>query len=54
MQALIIELIYTQEKRGKGMEGDPVRLVDQYYTKDGKLVFEKDSWADEQKDGNTV
>jgi len=38
----IIELIETTEKRGKGIEGDPIRLVYQLFTKEGKLVFEDD------------
>ena len=28
--------------RGKGVHGDPIRNVDQYWSKDGKLLAEKD------------
>lgn len=39
--AKIIELIYTQVERGNGKD-IPVRIVEQYWTKDGILLFEKD------------
>lgn len=41
--ARIIEVIHTNnERRGKGIVGDPIRVVDQYWKKDGTLLFEKD------------
>jgi hypothetical protein len=40
--AKIVELIYTQEVRGKGVEDNPYRAVDQWFEKDGVLVFEND------------
>lgn len=47
----IVELIYcNQLKRGKGIEDDPVRLIEQWYEKDGTLVFEKDSCLNERKE----
>lgn len=40
----IIELIYTEERRGAGVDEDPYRIVPQLYTKDGQLVAEDDLW----------
>ena len=37
-----IKLLYTQEKIGKGIDDDPIRLVDQLWTHDGKKVAEFD------------
>ena len=36
--AKIIELIYTEERKGTGKETDPIRLCPQLWTKDGLLV----------------
>lgn len=44
--AKIIELIYCEDRRGLGKENDPVRLVPQLWTKDGRLVAEKDGSKD--------
>ena len=38
----IIEVIYTQERRGSGVESDPVRLVTQLWSKEGNLIAEHD------------
>ena len=40
----IIEVIETFESRGKGTIGDPYRRVYQLWTKDGKLIFERDRY----------
>ena len=41
--AKIVELIYSNnELRGKGINGNPYRRIEQWFTKDGDLVFEKD------------
>jgi hypothetical protein len=40
--ARIVELIETWEMRGRGTEKDPCRMVQQWYKKDGTLLFEKD------------
>ena len=40
--AKIIELIWTTEYRGDGTEKDPCRCVPQLWTKDGKLVAQRD------------
>jgi hypothetical protein len=44
----IVELIYSNsERRGSGSMTDPVRIIEQWFEKDGTLVFEKDSFSDE-------
>jgi len=44
--ARVVEVIETNlEKRGAGTEEDPVRRVTQYYTLNGKLLFEHDPCA---------
>jgi len=40
--AKIIKLIYTEERTGLGVEGDPVRKCPQLWTLDGKLVASYD------------
>lgn len=41
--ASIVQLIRTNlEMRGKGTESDPFRRVEQYWTLEGELLFEKD------------
>jgi len=40
--AIIVELILTTEKTGEGTEKSPVRLIQQLYSKSGKLVAYKD------------
>jgi hypothetical protein len=40
--AKIIEVIETFERRGLGTEDDPIRKIYQIWSKDGKLIFEKD------------
>ena len=43
--AKIIEVIETYEKRGKGTENDPVRIVYQLWSKKGELIHEeKTDW----------
>lgn len=48
--AHIVRLIYTEERRGMGKApDDPVRLVKQWWTLKGELLFEIDTWTEEQK-----
>ena len=47
--AAIIELIYVEYPRGKGTKSDPCRMIEQYFKKDGTLVFEIDHWANDKK-----
>ncbi len=45
--AKIVELIYTEDRRGLGVPDNPVRLVPQLWTKDGKLLAEWDHYSGE-------
>lgn len=38
----LVVLIETEDRRGKGTEDNPMRLVKQWFTIDGQLVVEKD------------
>lgn len=40
--AKVIQVIETVEKRGKGVEGDMIRGVTQYWTLDGVMLAEVD------------
>ena len=43
-EVIVIQLIKTTLlRRGKGIEGDPVRIIEQYWDFEGNLVFEYDS-----------
>ena len=41
----LIEVIEVDFCRGKGNEIDPYRRVKQYFSKDGELLAERDSWS---------
>lgn len=45
-KAELVEIIHVIKKRGKGTSDDIVRLVDQYWSKDGKLLAENDPCPD--------
>jgi len=47
--AKIVELIHTEKSIGIGVSGDPHRMVQQWFQKDGTLVFEVDTWQDAQQ-----
>lgn len=47
--ARLIEVIEVITTRGKGVQGDPVREVRQYWSKEGELLAECDSWEVEVK-----
>ena len=38
----LLEVIHTEAVRGKGTNENPVRVVHQYWDKDGNLLAEKD------------
>lgn len=38
----MIEVIHTKATRGEGTKENPVRIVHQYWDKDGKLLAEND------------
>lgn len=40
--AEIIEVIHVETLRGDGTEKNPVRIIHQYWAKDGTLLAEKD------------
>ena len=43
--ARVIQVIETSlDLRGKGVDGDPIRRITQYWTLDGKLLAEVDPW----------
>ena len=44
--AELIEIIHLKIRRGKGTDEDIIRLVDQYWSKDGKLLAENDPCED--------
>ncbi len=35
-------ILCSKERRGKGTEADPIRIIHQVYTKDGNLIAEND------------
>lgn len=41
----IVEVIHTQALRGQGTEENPIRHVDQYWSKDGELLAENDVYG---------
>ena len=48
--AQVMKVIRTNlSTNGKGVEGDPIRRVIQYWTLDGELLAEVDEWEDQQK-----
>lgn len=43
--ARLIQVIQTTLlRRGKGKEGDPIRIIEQFWSVDGKLLAENDRW----------
>ena len=40
--AELIQVIHLRKRRGKGTTEDVVRMVDQYWSVDGKLLAERD------------
>lgn len=45
--ARIVELIQTIESVGDGSDANPARRIEQYWTKDGDLLFTKDPCAED-------
>lgn len=45
----VIPVIESTVHRGKGIEGDPSRLVKQYHTLDGELLAEYDAWKEQHE-----
>lgn len=42
-----IQLIESETTKGKGVENDPVRKLKQYWTTDGQLLIELDTYTGE-------
>lgn len=40
----LVEVIHVEATCGKGTEDDPVRIVHQYWDKNGQLLAEKDKY----------
>ena len=38
-----IEVLHIRSRVGQGVEDDPVRVIDEYYFKDGKLLYRDDT-----------
>ena len=45
----IEQVIHVYSVFGKGVEGDPVRVVHEYYTLEGKLIARVDTWKEAQE-----
>ena len=41
-KAELLEVIHTEANRGNGTSENPIRVVHQYWDKDGNLLAEKD------------
>ena len=51
-EAIVVSLIRITVTEGDGVEGDPKRLVDYYYTLDGVQVIRVDTWEEERRKAN--
>lgn len=49
----VIQVVHTIATRGAGIEGDPVRQVDQYWSFDGSLLAERDPIGRRQDRGDS-
>lgn len=45
--AQLVNVIKTESLRGKGTDDDPCRMVIQYWSTEGELLAEKDTWEEE-------
>lgn len=43
IKAKLVELTYAEVTKGNGTKENPIRMVKQYWTLDGKLLFEEDT-----------
>jgi hypothetical protein len=48
----LVQVIWTEERRGKGTEKDPARLVPQLWTLEGQLICEAEYTFNEPLDGS--
>jgi len=49
MSARVIEVIEANEHEGDGTEANPHRIVMRYYSRDGELLAERDTWHENVK-----
>lgn len=50
MSLQVIQVIETfLERRGKGVPDDPIRVIQQYWSMDGRLLWEVDPWLTERE-----
>lgn len=47
-QVEIMEVIHIVSYEGEGTKGNPARLIDEYYSKDGALLAVKDQWLEQE------
>lgn len=47
MMSKLVALIQTEERKGEGVVGDPIRRVTSYWTPEGDKVFEVDEWKEQ-------
>lgn len=50
----LVALIQTEERRGEGVVGDPIRMVTSYWTPEGEKVFEMDEWHPWRKERDAL
>ena len=48
----VIRVIESETTRGEGVEEDPMRIVKQYFTLDGKFLAEFDHYEEDKKEQN--
>jgi hypothetical protein len=47
----VIQVVHTRLlRRGEGVPGDPIRIIDQYWGLDGELLAEVDNWMPHKKE----
>lgn len=44
----MVEVIHIVSYEGEGTKGNPARLIDEYYSKDGALLAVKDKWLEQE------
>lgn len=44
----MMEVIHVVSFEGEGTKGNPARLIDEYYSKDGALLAVKDQWLEQE------
>ncbi|MCD5183876.1 hypothetical protein IV471_01020 [Enterococcus gallinarum] len=47
-QVKMMEVIHVVSFEGEGTEGNPARLINEYYSKEGVLLATKDDWLERE------